>query len=79
MLVQTTLFCLHFQFFRVQSVLQSHLTIFNCSGGAACFIILIGSMLVWSGVNLILRNLVHCPFPVSDNISESHPAVQHLR
>ena len=41
MLVQTTAYCLHVQFYRAPSVLQPYSTIFNSSGGAACLVILI--------------------------------------
>ena len=41
MLVQTTPYCLHVQFFRAQSILKPYLTIFNNFVGATCLIILI--------------------------------------
>ena len=50
MLVQTTPYCLHVQFFCVQSVLQPHLTVFHNFGGATCLVILID----------IILHLVNC-------------------
>ena len=41
MLVQTTPYYLHVEFFRAQSVLQPYLTIFSSSNGATCLVILI--------------------------------------
>ena len=45
MLVKTTPYCLHVQFFRMQSILQPYLTIFNSSGGAICLVISISYQL----------------------------------
>ena len=42
MLVETTPYCLHVQLFRVQSVWQTHLTVFSSSGGDTCLVISIG-------------------------------------
>ena len=41
-LVQTTPYYLHVQFYRTHTVLQPYLTIFNSSGGATCLVVSIG-------------------------------------
>ena len=42
MFVETTPYCLHVQLFRMQSVWQTHLTVFSSSGGDTCLVISIG-------------------------------------
>ena len=53
MLVQITQHSLDMQFFRVQFAVQTHLIIFNSSGGATCLLILIGiiGLQFWSHFN----------------------------